>query len=177
MKELILGRSAPAVDRRCSENRPRTSVNIAHRIGFPGLQIERDHLAVCQGKAVGEASDHLSKRIKLPVNLDQGTKLQVGLGKKRCGSGEGVDLVQSRRNPYMRYGRRILRGINRVRIESCIELSAHTVETVIAEIESAVIVVGERDVWVGRHSGRGNGRRDTRLTIDGVDVVAEIGQI
>src|SRR6266568_2635549 len=65
-------------------------------------------------------------------------------------------------------GRRSLGWINRERVEGCIELSAHAVQTFVAEIERTIIVRGERNVRVGWHPGSRNGRRDTGPRIDGV---------
>ena len=68
--------------------------------------------------------------------------------------------------------------IDRERVEGCIQLSAHVVETFVAKAERPTITgKGQRRMGISRYAGSPEEGRSTRVRIDGVDVVAEIGRI
>src|SRR5215467_2129131 len=62
-------------------------------------------------------------------------------------------------------------------IEGCIELSAHIVKAFVAEIERAISVECEWRSRIGRHTSGGNERGNAGFRVDGVEVVAKIGQV
>lgn len=78
---------------------------------------------------------------------------------------------------HMGSGRRRPVRINRERFESCIQLSGNSVETLTADIDRAVIVKGQRNVWIRWHAGVRHGCRDSARRVNGVEIVAEIGEV
>src|SRR5207302_11088163 len=75
------------------------------------------------------------------------------------------------------YGRRSLGWINRVGVERRIQLPGNSVETLVAEIERAIIVKGEWNVRIRWQSCVYICCCDTGYWVNRVEVVAEIRQI
>ena len=154
-------------------------VNIGHLVGLAGGQFKCEQLGVSDGKAESEIEtiDHGFEGVGPPIHLDDCAELPVGFCHNGGRSREGIDLVHARRNKFMSSGRRRRVGINRVRVESCIQLSGNSVETLVAEIERAVTVKGQRNVWIRWHAGVRNRRGDSARRVNGVEIVAEISEV
>ena len=128
-----------------------------------------------------EPVEHGFESIELPVDPHDGAQLPVGVGDEGCGSGARIDLPYVRRHIFVSAGRGSLGRINGVGVESRIELSLESIETLVAEIECPVAIESERNVRIGSQTGGSAAASDrSRIAgrkIHGIEIVAEVGHI
>ena len=136
---------------------------------------------MCHGEAAFKGVEHTFKGVELAIRLNNGADLPIGIGDEGCGSGARVDLPEIRVEELVGNDRRVLAGVDREGVEGRIELSVELVESLVAEVECAVGVGGERNIDIGAQSGGATvlgdrsgiaGRR-----MDEVEVVTEIGEV